>query len=395
MPAEPARCGVIVEADTGWEFAEGLPADADVVVWGRPPLRGGTPPAVALRSAVVREQALARLRRRAPAPLELVAVHRLAPPAIRPPGGVQRLRAAALSGALVELAAPPRRPRVLDAVVVAAGAEGGVRRFRPGSGGQGLAEVALAGGLGAIIRAAPCGALDPAHAGDGLEALAAVGALQVPRLLGRGHEAGVSWTAESRLVGRRPRRLDPRLLVDVARLCAALPPSAGPPTALTADLERIAALLPARGGTVRELAAQAASALGGVPGVLRHGDLWAGNLLCHGGALTGVVDWDAWHPRGVPGADLVQLLGTEYRIRRRLALGAAWRDRPWRRTQEAACPAYWHALGLRPSPEALDLAGLAWWAAEVAGTLRRLPHRVADERWLALNVDPVLMDRSP
>ncbi|MGH8887787.1 MAG: hypothetical protein ACRDYX_21985, partial [Egibacteraceae bacterium] len=41
MPAEPARCGVIVEADTGWEFAEGLPADADVVVWGRPPLRGG------------------------------------------------------------------------------------------------------------------------------------------------------------------------------------------------------------------------------------------------------------------------------------------------------------------------------------------------------------------
>ncbi|MGH8901925.1 MAG: oxidoreductase family protein [Egibacteraceae bacterium] len=398
LPAEPARRGVIVEAAADWGPAEGLPVDVDVVVWGRPSLRGGTPPLVVLRSAAAREQALARLRWRAPAPLELVAVHRLAPPTNRPPSRVAHLRATLLSGVLVELAAPPQRPRVLDAVAAAAGAEGGVRRFRPGSGGQGLAEIALAGGVEAIIRAAPTGAaigaVDPAHSGDGLEALAVVSAREVPRLLGRGHAAGASWTAESRLVGCRPRHLTCRLLADVTQFCAALPPCAEPPTALAADLERIATLLPDRGRAMRKLAVQVAPALEGMPSVLRHGDLWAGNLLCERGAITGIIDWDAWHPRGVPGADLVQLLGTEHRIRWHLALGAAWRERPWR-MEEAARSNYWHALGLAPTTEALDLAGLAWWAAEVAGTLRRLPHRATDERWLALNVDPVLADLRP
>lgn len=394
MPAGAERRGVIIEAGAGWDLAEALLTGADAVVWGRPPLRGGTPPAAALRSAIARERALARLRRRAPAPLELVAVHRLAPPALRPTAGVQRLRVALLGGALVEFAAPPRPPRVLDAVAAAAGAEGGVRRFRPGSGGQGLAEVTLGGGVEAIIRAAPSGAAaDPAHAGGGLGALAALRACEVPRLLGRGHAAGASWTAESRLAGRRPRRLTPRLLADAARLCAALPACAGPPAALAADLEQIAALLPGHAAAVGELAAQIAPALAALPAVLRHGDLWAGNLLCGGdGGLTGIIDWDSWHPRGVPGADLVQLLGTEHRIRRRLALGAAWLERPWREVRGAAWSAYWRALELEPSPQALDLAGLAWWAAEVAGTLRRLPHRAADERWLAANVDPVLAE---
>jgi hypothetical protein len=216
----------------------------------------------------------------------------------------------------------------------------------------------------------------------------------VPRLLGRGHTAGVSWTAESRLVGRRPRLLTPRLLAEVTRFCATLPSSAEPPTALLVDLERMATLLPDRAEAVRVLIERTASALSGKPSVLRHGDLWSGNLLCDGGALTGIIDWDAWHPRGVPGADLVQLLGTEHRIRRHLALGAAWRERPWRSVEEASWLAYWRALELKPSFEVLDLAGLAWWAAEVAGTLRRLPHRAADERWLAANVDLVLTDLS-
>lgn len=393
MPAEAGRHGVIVEASADWDLTEGgLPASADVVVWGRLPLLGGTPPAAVARSAAARERALARLRRRAPAPLELVAVRRLAPATLRPPCGAQRLRTALLSGALVEFAAPPRHPSVLDTVAAAAGAEGGVRRFRPGTGGQGLAEITLASGLEAILRAAPSGAVDPAHAGDALESLAAVGGLQVPRLLGRGHTAGVSWTVESRLAGHRPRRLTPRLLADVARFCAALPRTAGPPAALAEDLERIAMLLPDRGGVARRLAAQAAPALATLRGVLRHGDLWAGNLLCEGEAVTGIVDWDAWHPQGLPGADLAQLLGTEHRIRRHLALGAAWRERPWRVLEDPAWSAYWRALELEPSPEMLDLIGLAWWASEAAGTLRRLPHRAADERWLAANVDPILAE---
>jgi hypothetical protein len=397
MPVEQTRHGTIIAASGDWSLPENRLVDVDVVVWGRPPLAGGTPPTVALRSAVARERALARFRRRTLTPLELVGVHRLAPPAVRPLGGVQRLRAAALSGALVELAAPPRPMRILDAVAAAAGAQGGVRHFRLGSGGQGLAEVTLAGDREAIIRAAPSRAVDPAHCADGLETLTRVGGLQVPQLLGRGHAAGVSWTAESRLVGHRPRRLTARLFADVVRFCLALPCSTEPPTALSTDLERIAThLLDAgRAAAVRGLAANVALTSARMVGVLRHGDLWTGNLLCRGGALTGIVDWDAWDARGVPGTDLIQLLGTEHRIRRHLALGAAWRERPWRRIENAAWSGYWRALDVKPSPEALDLAGLAWWAAEVAGTLRRLPHRAADERWLALNVDPILTDLSP
>ena len=124
---------------------------------------------------------------------------------------------------------------------------------------------------------------------------------------------------------------------------------------------------------------------------MRHGDLWAGNLLVERGRLTGLVDWDAAQPGGVPGADLVQLLGTEARRRAHQALGPAVATRPWRRPGFLdAARASWPALGLRPDDEVLEAAGLAWWAAEVHGTITRLPHRAADRAWVETNVDVVL-----
>jgi hypothetical protein len=68
-----------------------------------------------------------------------------------------------------------------------------------------------------------------------------------------------------------------------------------------------------------------------------------------------------------------------------------WLERPW--SDEAFFALthdYWHAFGVKPEPHVLELVGIAWWASEVAGTLSRLPHRARDERWVAMNVDPVL-----
>jgi aminoglycoside phosphotransferase (APT) family kinase protein len=128
-----------------------------------------------------------------------------------------------------------------------------------------------------------------------------------------------------------------------------------------------------------------------LPAVLRHGDLWSGNLLVADGILSGIIDWDAAHPAGFPGADLVQLVAVELRTRRRQSLGSAYVSRPWDSTEfRVAAADYWPAIGIEPSPRLIELAGLAWWAAEVNGTVSRLPHRATDERWLASNLDPVL-----
>ena len=56
----------------------------------------------------------------------------------------------------------------------------------------------------------------------------------------------------------------------------------------------------------------------------RHGDLWSGNLLVAGRRLTGVLDWDAWHPAAVPGTDLLHLVATEQAHRTRHSLGSVW-----------------------------------------------------------------------
>jgi hypothetical protein len=231
----------------------------------------------------------------------------------------------------------------------------------------------------------------PLHAADGLERLAAARLYAVPRLLGRGEVVGASWSAESALRGRRPRSVGPRLARQVTSLCLAFPRAEGPPLAIARDLETIELALPDRAGALRAVAAGVKPVVAALPAVLRHGDLWAGNLLVERGALTGVVDWDAWHPAAMPGTDLLRLFATEERRRAHLSLGRMWIMRPWRSERFLALSRnYWSALGVAPSDEVLDAVGIAWWASEIAGTLSRLPHRAADVGWLTANVDAVL-----
>jgi Ser/Thr protein kinase RdoA (MazF antagonist) len=142
---------------------------------------------------------------------------------------------------------------------------------------------------------------------------------------------------------------------------------------------------------LRRLADRVRSRLDDIPAVQRHGDLWAGNLLVDRGRLTGIVDWDAAHSSGVPGADLVQLVATDVRRRRRLPLGQAVLELPWRAsTFTAATAEYWWALDIAPRRALLDVAGIAWWASEIHHTLVRFPQRRTDELWVAENVAAVL-----
>jgi hypothetical protein len=62
---------------------------------------------------------------------------------------------------------------------------------------------------------------------------------------------------------------------------------------LEADLERLGAIHARLGRSA-------------VPRTAVHGDLWCGNVLVDGGAVTGVVDWEAGVPSGEPVRDLVR-----------------------------------------------------------------------------------------
>lgn len=367
-------------ADERWRLPD--TGAARTIVWGRSASPSGTHRVAAARGALARERALVRARRRRGA-----RVHRIPPQTL----GVGRLRNAIrsmlLGGAVVELPASPS-PRVLDAATAAAGITGATAAFHLSSSGAILVRVRTRD-ADAVLRVGVAGAPgDPSRGAAGLAHLAAT-TLPVPRLIATGEAAGAAWSLETLLPGRRPSASTPALLRDVARLCEGLPAGNGPPAAPRRDLEAIAGLLSDRADPLNALAGELRAALRSLPSVMRHGDLWTGNLLVDGGELSGVVDWDAWDPGAVPGADLLHLHATARRIAERCELGEIWATTPWRdddyrsvRSDSAAAV-----------PD--DVVATAWWASEVRGTLTRHPARAGDERWLAVNVDAVIRSLRP
>ncbi len=392
MPTDPRQRALALEANEWWQFDQVAAAGADLIVWGRPPWPSGTSLRTLARAAFARERALTRLRARPPTPLQVVAVHRWPPPELRLNHARNKIRAVLLSGALVELA-PARRPaRIIDAASrMAAGSET-VQAFKPGSGGSALTRLRLAGGRQGILRVAPTGGQgDPSHAADALERLAGDATGLVPRLMARGITAGASWSLESELRGRRPERLTAAIALGVACFCAALPRVAAPPSAHHDDLQRIAATYPRHEPLLRRIARSLDSRLRSLPAVVRHGDLWTGNLLTIRSTLTGVVDWDGWHPCATPGVDLLQLLSMDEAIRSHRYVGELWLQRPWdSRAFAQVSDEYWRRLELRPQPPTLEAVGIAWWAGQVAHSLSRDPTLGRDRPWTEAHLDRVL-----
>jgi hypothetical protein len=214
---------------------------------------------------------------------------------------------------------------------------------------------------------------------------------QIPRLLATGNSAGASWAAEQAVRGSRPPRVGQSLIKDVGAILRLLPRGTGSPTSVIDDLSVIGTAIPTRAAAVTQLLDRVSGELERLPAMTRHGDLWSGNLLVQDGRVSGVVDWDAWHPASVPGTDLLQLLVTDWRHHGTHSLGDAWVQRPWdRQTGTLDLRRHLRGVGVHPDEDVVELVALAWWAAEVSGTLRRAPSLGSDSSWLAHNVDQVL-----
>jgi hypothetical protein len=105
-----------------------------------------------------------------------------------------------------------------------------------------------------------------------------------------------------------------------------------------------------------------------------------------------VFDWDTWHPAGVPGSDLLNLLAAEERTRSRRDFGPLLIREYWRSPEvlDAYAP-YMAGRGLA-MPDAAGLAaiGVAWWASRLEASLDRGGRPTDDPDWVARNlVEPL------
>ena len=389
-PADPSAPHTIVDAGRRWTI-DSRRFGHDLAIWGSPP----TPPGgvgAAARWALRRECAISRLRLLGVSGLSLQRLHRLRPPRS---GGSPRglLRAFALGGAIAELAARPAPERVIDAVLAAAGAaEMPTPPVRASRDGSVLVRVRTAHGPAElrIVLADEPGRLESATAA--LRLLAGANVTLVPRPIGSGTTAGTSWTTETVAPGTPPRRLTSELLSDVVAFAAQLAISQSAITALRDDLGAMATVVPRASVQLSRVATALRMDLARLPAVVQHGDLLLSNLLTQQGRLTGVVDWETWHPAGVPGVDLLQLvvfdgLGLGGHV------GSIWRVRPWQSpTYRRLTQPYFAALGVEVDDRLLHAVAVAWWANRIR-VLRRRPERRSlfdNPTWIKANVADVL-----
>jgi hypothetical protein len=385
-PIDPQVDTVVLEADRDWRVDLGQADDAQSILWGKPAVDPRHPLRM-LGWALKRERAFRLAGQRLPRGMRLAGVHRL-PPALRPRPWVNPLRWYLLSGGLVRLVAGPPSPTVLETLFATAGMPTMDHLIRPSGDGSVLSWVEH-GGQRALMRAAADGTgKDLRRNAAALTTLAAVGLPVVPRLLAQGRVSDVSWTVESLLPGRMAHQLTPALLGDLRDLCIALSRSAAEPiSSLPERLQLIGRFLPEHTALLGQLAAEAQPTLNQLPAVLQHGDLWIGNTLVEDGRLSGVIDWDTWHPAGLPGVDMLHLLGLARRAKTGEEVGDLVRARFWEdESSRAATAPYWQGLGVRPDRQVMDVVALDWWA-------RRLISRrvlLSDPNWAEQNAHGVL-----
>jgi aminoglycoside phosphotransferase (APT) family kinase protein len=376
-----------LHAGEAWTFDRGSAQGYDKVVWGREPA-SPLPRSEVLPWAARRERALLGLRLRPAAGLTRVQVHRWTWTFEKPrylPRTVSTLRA----GAVVELSRGVV-VRAIDEAARAGGVTGGLGRLAIGPTGSVTATARSADGSRRIFRAAPLDAtVDPDRAAEALRRLEGLGPTVVPRLAGAGRTARVSWSTESLMPGRQPDRLSPRVLDELLDFLLSLPRADGPPMAFRDDIETLATHVPSQATELRELLARHESTITWLPAVMRHGDLWSGNVLVHRGRLSGVVDWDAWHPAGVPGTDLVHLTAMEHY--RGPTFAEILTLRPWKtRAFRGAAARYWQAMGVRATDDVLDAVGIAWWATQAARSVTMEPENTPSGDWVERHILPAI-----
>ena len=385
-PADPTVHVEVHEADARWRLP-GTAADTDTVLWGR--LAWNARPTIDLvPGAVAREATIARLRMSPPGGLRLAELHRL--PAVRRAGRFRGpVRTAILSGALAELTRGERHARVIDDVVAAAGAGSLGARLRPSGDGSALATLSMPDGTPVELRVARLGHPKAQHRGyAALEALEAAGIRHVPRPVARGDTAGAGWSLETRLAGDHTSKLTPDLLGEVTHLLLQLPEERTAPWATDDHVAEVRRAFPQHADALDAACAAVRRWSAGMSSVLLHGDLWLNNVLVVDGRLSGIFDWDTWHPAGLPGADLLDLLASEDRTRSRRDFGTLLVNDHWRSPEVREVLGSYFAARGRVLPDAAGLAaiGVGWWASRVAAALDRGRRPTEQPAWVARNL---------
>jgi Ser/Thr protein kinase RdoA (MazF antagonist) len=233
---------------------------------------------------------------------------------------------------------------------------------------------------------------DPGRGREALLALAAADVPLVPKPLGGGTTAGAAWATESVLTGEHVHALTPDLLGQVTRFLAALPAGLPDRRAVDDQLVEVAGVFPEHAPALAHVAAAVARWGEAVPPVLIHGDMWLNNVFITDDRLSGVFDWDTWHPAGLPGTDVLNLLAANVRTQQGRDIGPLFVDDYWRSPEvRDALRAYFDARGM-PFPDAAGLAAIAvgWWASRMAGSLHRARRDVDDPAWTRANIVDVL-----
>jgi hypothetical protein len=385
-PVDDAERARVVVLDDAWSIPDRSVFAADVVILGRMPVRG-RPRLGTVGHAIRREIALLRLRLRPPSGLRVSLVVRLPP--VHRPGRLRRaVRTATMGGLLVELSRGPERPRVIEAIGAAADARG-TPRLRPSGDGSAVATVELRDGERAQLRVVPSGHPDDASRGRAaLVALAGAGVPCVPRPVAEGHVAGAAWTTETFVAGSHIPRLTTELLDDVIELCARFPSPSGDADALRDHVATLVRMRPGDAAAIERIHA-AARRWAGPERVLLHGDLWLQNLLVADGRLAGLIDWEMWHPGGIPGLDLLSLLASEKRTvagedTGELLVGGYWQRPP----VVAALARYFAKRGApAPGPDRQAAIAVAWWVSRIAFADGRMDQPARDPAWAARNIE--------
>jgi hypothetical protein len=221
---------------------------------------------------------------------------------------------------------------------------------------------------------------------------------RLPRLLAVDREGLAQWSVERLQPGVRPRpSLSPALLDQAIDFLIALHGAgeeAVEPRLLREAAKTVLGVCgSASAARLHELVERVDDVLAGLPRGFSHGDFFSGNLLAEGDRLTGVLDWDAAAPGGLPLTDLLHLLLTHSAYGRDDEWGAAVVQRllPLARAEgDAAVRRYVRAVGIPADARTLESLVAAYWLEYVAHQLRAHPDRYRQQRWIAENVDRVL-----
>ena len=358
-----------------------------MLIVGRMPARGRPDPASAV-SALRRERTLTTVRRLALDGRRVAAIHRLRP--VARPGRIRgAIRFASMHGALIELTHGERPEPVIDRVARAAGAVSRETRIRPSGDGSALARLTIEGGHRVELRVAQAGhTKDPARGRAALVALAEAGVPNVPRAVAGGITAGAAWSTETVVPGRLVDRLTPGVIDGVLRLCARFPSAAAAGRAEAERLEQIARTFPSERDRLEAVDRAVHRWSSGLGSILVHGDLWRGNILVQDGAVGGLIDWDTWHPSGLPGVDVLGLALAEERAGTGLQLGELFSRDHWRSPGPTALLSRYFAYRSAPMPDAAGLAAIAvaWWAGHVASSIRRGARPATHAEWVRRNL---------